>query len=854
MESSPQSDAGFSATFREQSASLRRLARSLVGDPAAADDVVQETWTAYLSRPPAEAGAIGGFLATLTRRLAWRAQRGEQRRRDRERLAAQRELDPGPDEFAERAAVLREVLDALATLREPYRRALWQRYFDDRPPREIARESGESLATVKSRLQRGLELLREELDRRHGGRRSNWAVVLLPFSAAGAGILGLGVGGGVLMGSAVKFTAAAIVIAGLGTWYLWSSRSDVGLAPAELAAGTAAGTKKPETSVAVQDAQADSQRSAVAGAAAAEEPALVIDPELAHPYLYMLVVRTLDEYGLPLANAPLKLAPVRSSLNIAKALSEQAGCSTLIWRGKEAEMDVDVQFGDAGTMQGSRRVHLRAGVPGEVALLGAATVREDLGVNLRAISFVASLDAARELQIVSAKEALDERLSMGRFPHPHARFADRFVERLAEPVALQSSDEKLAEESEQAVRVLRGRISLGGSFVLGTSLDMVKSGESPDTSRVSVHVVDDQGEALAHALVALGREIDGRDRTAFTNEHGDVEFDSVEAGWWEVRAGGGPGGLVRERLFVEAPNPQLWSASLDRGARVIGHVQDSEGQPALNTIIRYESTPTVVSRSTTISMTMETKAGEEVSEHGEAHDASAGVLRTPWVDQTAPREDGSFEIANLPLGLGRLLVLDKDHPDDSALIVEEGVLPGEHEFVLRAPAEFGTLRLRVQFPIAIDKPELEVRAISESTGRGSPLHADEEAGLVSFGLAPGWYRVELGAGYLGWHDLGRQYVGPGAHVDLGTFALPPPARVHVVLPPPAAGEHPQLDLTFYLRRSDLDIRGEPHAWSGNEKLFLPAGDYWAFWTTPDGMVHHKAVKLEADADFELDLR
>ena len=54
---------------------LHALARSLVGDASLADDVVQDTWLAALSRPPAarSGGQVRAFLATVLRRAARRA-------------------------------------------------------------------------------------------------------------------------------------------------------------------------------------------------------------------------------------------------------------------------------------------------------------------------------------------------------------------------------------------------------------------------------------------------------------------------------------------------------------------------------------------------------------------------------------------------------------------------------------------------------------------------------------------------------------------------------------------------------------------------------------------------------------
>ena len=66
-----------------------------------------------------------------------------------------------------------EGLDAI------HRDALVLRYHDDLPPRDVARRLGVPLDTARSRLRRGLELLRTRLDAAYGGDRRAWGAALL---------------------------------------------------------------------------------------------------------------------------------------------------------------------------------------------------------------------------------------------------------------------------------------------------------------------------------------------------------------------------------------------------------------------------------------------------------------------------------------------------------------------------------------------------------------------------------------------------------------------------------------------------------------------------------------------------
>src|SRR5262245_16640480 len=147
-----------------QGRALRGLAQSLLGDAHAAEDVVQETWLACLRHPGALPEKVSAWLGTVTKHLALRRARGESRRRARERRAAAPErLEALQQRTLEREEALRAVTQALLALEEPFKTALFLRYFEERAPSEIASELELPLATVKSRLARGLERMRARL-------------------------------------------------------------------------------------------------------------------------------------------------------------------------------------------------------------------------------------------------------------------------------------------------------------------------------------------------------------------------------------------------------------------------------------------------------------------------------------------------------------------------------------------------------------------------------------------------------------------------------------------------------------------------------------------------------------------
>jgi len=168
---------------------LRALARRLVGDPGAADDLVQETWLAAMRRPPDPDRPARPWLAGVMRRLVAMRARGEARRVRRQHAAAQPEALPSTADMVEELDTQRRIAQIVLDLDEPYRTTVLLRYYRQMSAAEIARRQGIPAGTVRWRLRRGLEELREELDREWSDRRS-WCLALVGLERAwqGAGV------------------------------------------------------------------------------------------------------------------------------------------------------------------------------------------------------------------------------------------------------------------------------------------------------------------------------------------------------------------------------------------------------------------------------------------------------------------------------------------------------------------------------------------------------------------------------------------------------------------------------------------------------------------------------------------
>lgn len=142
---------------------LRGLARTLARDTNAADDLVQQTWLRALETPPRERAAGVSWLREVIRNLARDAVRRDGRRAAREGAVARPEGRPSAADLVARAEAQRRLLDAVVSLDEPFRTVVLMRFFEDLPPRDIARRTGVPAATVRTRLHRALATLRARL-------------------------------------------------------------------------------------------------------------------------------------------------------------------------------------------------------------------------------------------------------------------------------------------------------------------------------------------------------------------------------------------------------------------------------------------------------------------------------------------------------------------------------------------------------------------------------------------------------------------------------------------------------------------------------------------------------------------
>jgi len=156
---------------------VRRLAHQLVRADEA-EEVAQETLVRLLEHPPARAGNLRGWLATVTRNLVRARGRQRARRHVREQSVARPERLPSAASEVEETELLKLVVAGALELEEPYRATILALYLRGWSVERTAEAHGVRVSSVRSREQRALAHLRRKLDR-HFDSRPAWIGLLL---------------------------------------------------------------------------------------------------------------------------------------------------------------------------------------------------------------------------------------------------------------------------------------------------------------------------------------------------------------------------------------------------------------------------------------------------------------------------------------------------------------------------------------------------------------------------------------------------------------------------------------------------------------------------------------------------
>ena len=197
---------------------LMSLARQLVSDPMAQDELVSDALEEAALAPPRH-GFLRPWLSRVLQNRAKNRGRAISRRERHERLAARPEGLPSSAEVVTRFELSERLAEMVDQLPDAYRQVVLFRYYEGLPPRAIAKSLGIPVETVKTRLRRALDQLRQSLDRDHGSREK-WLGALTPLTlpSASTAALGASIGGTLLMSTKTLVPIVLVPLLGLLVW------------------------------------------------------------------------------------------------------------------------------------------------------------------------------------------------------------------------------------------------------------------------------------------------------------------------------------------------------------------------------------------------------------------------------------------------------------------------------------------------------------------------------------------------------------------------------------------------------------------------------------------------------------
>lgn len=527
---------------------LRDLARDLVG-PGMAADLVQETALRALRSPPPQPHGLAAWLATILRRLAGNHHRDTRRRSAREAAVARgEEPHPAADEEVARRELLQALTRSLWRLPEPYQSALVWRYFENLSPKQIAARKHVPIATVKSRLQRGLAMLRAEFDRRDGGR---WRAMLplaiaVPMTSPAAASAAA-----TIMTPTTKILAAATALVTTACLVCLAWGEEPPLAAANVNA-TAPATTASDGALATQDDLR--QRELVASTIAAAV-------DLAHEYQFRLRCTVLDRDGLPVKGARIVIAPRDCQLNAWPQPTGEDGTALLEWRGKLASLTMAVGLVHHGHAQALREVEVRAGEVQALALLAEQGGHDGA---CGAIARKAQVDCRTCHVGALLPHVFEHQLTANKGLHPHSPLVDLLLS-------------GHATEQEEVLAF--------DDFGLADSTAGKQA--AANTGRIQGRVIDQNGAPVAGTTVIRGVEPDRAMAQTHTRPDGTFAFDGVGEGQVLVRAGGGSPGIGRATLQVFAGRTSDCDIRLQRGEVLAGRVLLPEGITAEGWRVEY---------------------------------------------------------------------------------------------------------------------------------------------------------------------------------------------------------------------------------------------------------------------------
>jgi RNA polymerase sigma-70 factor (ECF subfamily) len=802
--------------LQRHAAGLRDLARDLLRDGHAAEDVTQATLHRALAQRDLEPGPLGGWLYRTVVNFAHQWRRSERRRTARENALPAPAAVPAVAEQLARREMLQRVTDAVLRLDEPYQTAIFLRYFEDLPPRTIARRTTTNLATVKSRLARGLAMLRLRLDRADDDRGRGWRNGHDDRGRGWRGALAITFGLPML-GSVwpiptgtliVSTTTKAMIVVGaicVGGLLVLQLRDDPAL-PQPNAAGALDKAAVHAASTTLETPDAPTTRTA--------PPAIAAEaPWLDHPYEVGIDVLVVDSLGLPIEGHTLELSPLGCAKNTAPQATGPDGRVSVTWRARVPTIEVQLVDPRGQT----RRITLTSGHRTMIALLGRRQQGPTLAFYLASTARVASRRATIALdrtgassethavRLLNATNTSSVDLHMHAGLHPAAVFGD--------PLAQLPAVDETNVAFTMALDGMRFEFA-DGNVVLGEKVvtRSLKADAPAEGASIEGTVFGADGKTAAKVPVALFGSGPQPLQRGEADEQGRFRFANVVPGDLRVRAGGDQQGIASMPVVVTTGTTPC-TLNLQRGACVRGRATTDAGKP-----------------------------------RGE-HTVEWRALDGSWCDATRTAADGTFTFANLPPGPGSLFLFAREGNRSIPIATVPSILPDTGEALLAAPDNKGSV-LRLEPPSPHDgQAAAAVVLWHADTSLAISLQAPDQGTVWSSPKLPaGFYDVELRMSGAGSKRLGRQWLDGEHDVDLGRVEAPRGGSLRIAIPAANLPAKEQQAIEVASLRPDLDVRIEPAQLPLDQPIQLPAGDYVLAYRHADGGVRFHRFTVVADKE------
>ncbi len=161
---------------------VRQLARALVRDDAAADDIAQDALLVATAKAPSDR-PLRPWLHRVMLNLVRMRARSDTRRDAREATMADGASQSAtPEELVARVEIQRVVASEVLELREPYRSTILMHFVEGLTSVEIAKQLDIPEGTVRRRLKTALDELRTRLKAREDQPKGGWLAALVPLA------------------------------------------------------------------------------------------------------------------------------------------------------------------------------------------------------------------------------------------------------------------------------------------------------------------------------------------------------------------------------------------------------------------------------------------------------------------------------------------------------------------------------------------------------------------------------------------------------------------------------------------------------------------------------------------------